>query len=69
MKVLLNYNYRYIYKNDSTDRLRTRAVLAQVYHHAIHDRWIEGRDLMLMSHLQETITYSDIPTQVNFNIC
>ena len=57
----------YIYKRDQTERIRTRAMLCQTYHHAIHDRWTEARDLMLMSHLQESIQYSDIPTQVLYN--
>ena len=56
---------KYIYAKDSTDRIRTRAMLCHVYHHALHDRWFEARDLMLMSHLQDTIQYSDIPTQVS----
>jgi len=55
----------YIYTKDSTDRLRTRAILCHIYHHALHDRWFQARDLMLMSHLQDTIQHSDVPTQVN----
>ena len=53
-----------IYSRDTSDRIRTRAMLCHIYHHALHDRWFEARDLMLMSHLQETIQHSDIPTQV-----
>lgn len=55
---------QYIYTKDSTDRLRTRAILCHIYHHALHDRWFQARDLMLMSHLQDTIQHSDVPTQV-----
>jgi len=55
---------KYIYAKDSTDRLRTRAILCQIYHHAMHDRWFKARDLMLMSHLQDNIQHSDVPTQV-----
>ena len=54
----------YIYVRDNTDRIRTRATLCHVYHHALHGRWFEARDLMLISHLQDTIQHSDIPTQV-----
>ena len=55
---------KYIYAKDVTDRLRTRSILSQIYHDSLHDRWYKARDLMLMSHLQENIQYSDIPTQV-----
>uniref|UniRef100_A0A5S6QPV4 Eukaryotic translation initiation factor 3 subunit C n=1 Tax=Trichuris muris TaxID=70415 RepID=A0A5S6QPV4_TRIMR len=58
---------QYIYMHDTTHLLRTRAVLCQVYHLAIHDRWYEGRDILLMSHLQTHIERSDIPTQILFN--
>ena len=56
---------KFIYAKDNTDRIRTRAMLCHIYHHAIHDRWFEARDLMLMCHLQDTIQHSDIPTQVS----
>jgi Eukaryotic translation initiation factor 3 subunit 8 N-terminus len=55
---------KFIYTKDSTDRLRTRAILCQIYHNALHDRWYDARDLMLMSHLQDSVQHSDIPTQV-----
>ena len=55
---------KYIYTHDTTDRIRTRAILCHIYHHGLHDRWFEARDLMLMSHLQDTIHHSDVPTQV-----
>jgi translation initiation factor 3 subunit C len=54
----------FIYAKDTTDRLRTRAILCHIYHHALHDNWFEARDLILMSHLQEVIQHSDPPTQV-----
>merc|ERR1719317_1311684 len=58
---------KYVYAKDSTDRLRTRAILCHIYHHAIHDQWFEARDLMLMSHLQDTISHSDPLTQILYN--
>lgn len=61
---LINRLCKYIYTNGS-DRIRTRAMLCQIFHHARHDRWYEARDLMLISHLQETIQHSDILTQVS----
>lgn len=58
---------RFIYSKDNTDRLRTRAILSHIYHHALHDNWFQARDLLLMSHLQETIEHSDPPTQILYN--
>lgn len=58
---------RFIYAKDETDRLRTRAILSQIYHHALHDNWYQARDLLLMSHLQETIEHSDPSTQILYN--
>ncbi|XP_065166678.1 LOW QUALITY PROTEIN: eukaryotic translation initiation factor 3 subunit C-like [Atheta coriaria] len=58
---------RYIYAKDGTDRLRTRAILSHIYHHALHDNWFQARDLVLMSHLQETIHHSDPSTQILYN--
>lgn len=63
---LLSRMCKYIYSN-GTDRIRTRAMLCHIFHHALHDRWYEARDLMLISHLQETIQYSDVPTQILYN--
>lgn len=58
---------KFIYSKDATDRLRTRAILCHIYHHAIHDNWYEARDLMLMSHLQDSITHADPATQIMYN--
>lgn len=58
---------RYIYTKDDTDRIRTRAILCHIYHYAMHDNWFAARDLLLMSHLQETIQHSDPPTQILYN--
>ena len=61
---ILDSMCKYIYSKDTSDRIRTRAMLCNIYHHALHNRWFEARNLMLMSHLQETVQHSDIPTQV-----
>jgi len=63
---LMNKLCKFVYSNGA-DRIRTRAMLCQIFHHAKHDRWYEARDLMLISHLQETIQHSDILTQILFN--
>ena len=57
---------RHIYNYQGVDqgRIRTRSMLCHIYHHALHDRWFQARDLMLMSHLQESIQHSDVETQV-----
>ncbi|KAF8324477.1 eukaryotic translation initiation factor 3 subunit 8 N-terminus-domain-containing protein [Cantharellus anzutake] len=47
--------------------LRTRAMLCHVYFHALHNRFHTGRDLLLMSHLPETIHNADVMTQIMFN--
>lgn len=63
----MNKLCKYIYRYDTTDRIRTRAMLCHIYHHALHNRWTEGRDLMLMSHLQQSIAHADIPTKILHN--
>lgn len=32
---------KYIYDKDNTDRIRARALLAHIYHHALHNRWCD----------------------------
>ncbi|NP_001171836.1 eukaryotic translation initiation factor 3 subunit C [Saccoglossus kowalevskii] len=64
---LMDRMCKFIYSKDSTDMIRTRAILCHIYHHALHDRWFQARDLMLMSHLQDTIHHADVPTQIRYN--
>ncbi|KAF9430762.1 Translation initiation factor 3 subunit c [Entomortierella beljakovae] len=56
----------YLYKN-ATSLQRTRAMLCHIYHHALHNRFFVARDMILMSHLQETIHQADIVTQILHN--
>ncbi|VDC02902.1 unnamed protein product, partial [Peniophora sp. CBMAI 1063] len=47
--------------------LRTRAMLSHIYHHALHNDFHTARDMLLMSHLQETIHSADVATQILYN--
>lgn len=58
---------KFIYAKDRTDRIRTCAILCHIYHHALHSRWFQARDLMLMSHLQDNIHHADPPVQILYN--
>ena len=48
-------------------RLCTQTILCHIYHHSIQNNWYEARDLMLMSHLQDTISHSVPITQILYN--
>ena len=65
-KSLMSQLTKFIYGYPGIDLgpIKTRVVLCHIYHHAIHDRWFDARDLMLMTHLQEGIIHADVPTQV-----
>lgn len=54
--------YRY-----GDDHAKSMVMLAHIYNHALENRFYAARDMLLMSHLQETISDSDIPLQVMFN--
>ena len=41
--------------------------LWQIYYHALHDRFYQARDMLLMSHLQDNIQHYPIPVQILYN--
>lgn len=56
----------YLYKT-SNSLLRTRAMLSHIYHYALHDDYYTARDMLLMSHLQDTVGGADVGTQILYN--
>jgi len=52
-----------IYKY-ADDKLKRKCMLQHIYSLAVHDKFFEARDMMLMSHLQETVHNADPTTQV-----
>ena len=62
----LDAHCKFIFKFGD-DRCKTRALLCSVYYNALHDRYYHARDLMLISHVQETIEKTDAETQILYN--
>ena len=56
----------HLYKSGNSV-LRTRAMLSHIYHHALHNDFYTARDMLLMSHLQETVYSMDVGTQIQYN--
>lgn len=46
---------------------KSQSMLAHIFNKALNNRFYDARDMLLMSHLQETISGLDIPLQVMFN--
>ena len=57
-------NYLFV---NSDGIIKARAMLCQIYFLAVHDHYYRSRDLMLMSHLTESIGNFDVSTQILFN--
>lgn len=62
VRALSQYLFQY-----SDGIIRARAMLCQIYFLSLHDQYYQARDMMLMSHLQETIGSFDVNTQILFN--
>ncbi|KAK2590433.1 Translation initiation factor 3 subunit c [Conoideocrella luteorostrata] len=63
---LVNILCNYLFSH-SEGIIRARAMLCQVYFLALHGEYYKARDMMLMSHLQDTIPNFDVLTQILFN--
>lgn len=64
----MNTLCNYLYINTEGEGLtKARAMLCQIYFEALHDNYYNARDMMLMSHLQETINSFDVHSQILFN--
>ena len=46
---------------------KARTILCLVFHKALHDQFFEGRDILLSSHVGDSIQNSEIPDQILYH--
>ncbi|KAJ4415425.1 Translation initiation factor 3 subunit c [Gnomoniopsis sp. IMI 355080] len=63
---LVNIISNYLFSN-SEGYHRARAMLCHIYFQALHDDYYKARDMMLMSHLQDSISTFNVATQILYN--
>lgn len=42
-------------------------MLCHVYHHSLHDRYHQAKDLLLVTHIQDVVQQMDVTTQILYN--
>lgn len=47
--------------------MKVKAILLQIYHHALHNRFYEAQNLLLKSHLADVIGKQQISNQISYN--
>lgn len=57
----------HLYKPQVGSRLRTRAILCQVYHYALHNEFFKARDLLLMSHVPQETASLEVEAMILYN--
>jgi len=50
-----------------TPRQRVRATLCQVYHHALHNRLSQAKDLIMKTHINQVISLQHVDNQILYN--
>lgn len=50
-----------------SSKMKVKAALCQAYHHGLHRRFYEGRELLLKTHVGESIHLQDIGSQILYN--